>query len=234
VLFINADREYHEGRAQNELLAEHIEKIVSAFAAFEDVPRFATVASDDELRDNDYNLNIRRYADNAPPAEPQDVRAHLHGGIPRYEVEAKESLFAAHGLDPSDLLTDGDDGYLGFADAITSRRDMTGYIASDAGVVEKEQALRDAVDAWWGDREDAIACLGATQRLMELRVELLSSFEDAARPVGLLDRFEVAGVIASWWGASQSDLRTIVARGCLGLVTAWESSILRRRRIISQ
>ena len=32
---------------------------------------------------NDDNLNIRRYADNAPPPEPHDVRAHLHGGVPR-------------------------------------------------------------------------------------------------------------------------------------------------------
>jgi type I restriction enzyme M protein len=37
-----------------------------------------------ELREaEDYNCNIRRYVDNAPPPEPHDVRAHLHGGVPR-------------------------------------------------------------------------------------------------------------------------------------------------------
>ena len=66
MLFINADREYHEGRAQNELLPQHIEKIVSAYQAFGDVANFAKVVTHSEVKDNDYNLNIRRYADNTP------------------------------------------------------------------------------------------------------------------------------------------------------------------------
>jgi len=226
VLFINADRDYYEGRAQNELLPEHIEKIVSAYHAFDRVPRFASVVESDELKANDFNLNIRRYVDTAPPAEPQDVRAHLHGGIPASEVESKHDLFAAHGLDPSRLLTNGTGGYWAFPDAITSRSALTDFLANDPGVVEKEGALQRAIDTWWGERQSAVAGLADTQRLMELRADLLSSFEAAARPIALLDRFEVAGVIASWWGASQADLRTIAARGCLGLVAAWESSII--------
>lgn len=195
VLFINADRDYYEGRAQNELLPENIEKIVSAFDAFQDVPRFASVVGRDDLRSNDLNnLNIRRYVDTAPPEEPQDVRAHLHGGIPAVEVEDKQDLFAAHGLDPSHLLVNGSGEYWGFADTITSRGALTDCLANDPGVVEKERALQHAVETWWGERQSAIAGLAETQRLMELRADLLSSFEDAARPVGLLDRFEVAGV----------------------------------------
>ena len=226
VLFINADREYHEGRAQNELLPEHIEKIVSAYEAFDDVSRFAAVVTQDHLKDNDYNLNIRRYVDNAPPPEPQDIRAHLYGGIPAVEVDAKRSLFRAHGLDPSHLLIDRGDGYFDFGDSVDSRECLAEHIASDAGVVKQEGALETAVLTWWGQHETSIGTLGATKRLMELRSSLLSSFESAARPVGLLDRFEVAGVIARWWGESQTDLRTIAARGCSGLISAWESSIL--------
>ena len=67
VLFINADAEYRAGRAQNYLEPEHIEKIVSAYRRFTDMPGFAAVVSHAELADNDYNLKIRRYADNAPP-----------------------------------------------------------------------------------------------------------------------------------------------------------------------
>ena len=43
VLFINADREYREGRAQNFIDPEHIEKIINAYATFADVPGFASV-----------------------------------------------------------------------------------------------------------------------------------------------------------------------------------------------
>ncbi len=108
VLFINADREYFEGRAQNYLLPEHIEKIVNTFETFAEVPGFSAIVPNATLRDNDCNLNIRRYADNAPPPEPHDVRAHLLGGVPKAEVEAKAALFAAHGLDPMALFVERD------------------------------------------------------------------------------------------------------------------------------
>ncbi len=66
VLFINADREFTEGRAQNYLHPEHVEKIVTAWKAFEDSDGFAKVVTREDLKSNDDNLNIRRYADNAP------------------------------------------------------------------------------------------------------------------------------------------------------------------------
>lgn len=106
VLFINADAEYYAGRAQNYLRPEHIEKIVWVFENFQALPGYSAVVTKEELEQNDYNCNIRRYADNAPPPEPQDVRAHLLGGIPKIEVEAKLALLAAHGFDPTRILVE--------------------------------------------------------------------------------------------------------------------------------
>ena len=101
VLFINADAEFHAGRAQNYLRPEHVEKIVSTFDRFEDVPGYARRVPLAEIGDpaNDFNLNIRRYVDNSPPPEPHDVRAHLLGGVPVAELEAKRALFDALGFD---------------------------------------------------------------------------------------------------------------------------------------
>jgi len=106
ILFINADAEYYAGRAQNYLRPDHIEKISFVFQRFESFPGYSAVVSKEELAANDYNCNIRRYADNAPPPEPQDVRAHLLGGIPKVEVEAKRELLAAHGFDPTRILVE--------------------------------------------------------------------------------------------------------------------------------
>ncbi len=94
VLFINADGEYTEGRAQNMLRPQHEQKIVATYRDFADVDGFATVVTAAELAENDFNCNIRRYADNAPPPEPHDVRAHLHGGVPRAELDAHAPLYS--------------------------------------------------------------------------------------------------------------------------------------------
>ncbi|MEZ4300390.1 MAG: class I SAM-dependent DNA methyltransferase [Polyangiaceae bacterium] len=228
VLFINADRELTEGRAQNYLHPEHIEKIVSTWRSFEDVEGFARVVTREELRENDDNLNIRRYADNAPPPEPHDVRAHLYGGIPEAEVEAKRGVFEAHGFDVAHILDRHSkrSGYFDFGVDVADRADLKKRIEADDGLRAREQALAEAVEGWWKKHRKALADLPETKELMKARAHLLSTFERAVGPVGLLDRFQVTGVVATWWGDVQNDLRTVTARGFLGLVEVWETSIL--------
>lgn len=87
VLFINSELEYEEGKNQNKLRQQDIEKIVQTFENFEEIKRYSKVVPLAEIEENDFNLNIRRYADTSPPPEIFDVRAILHGGIPVREVE---------------------------------------------------------------------------------------------------------------------------------------------------
>ena len=182
VLFINADAEYREGRAQNYLDPEHVEKIVSAYQRFADIPAFATIVTHAQLAENDCNLNIRRYADNAPPPEPHDVRAHLLGGVPKAEIAAKAELFAAHGFDPNRIFVRRDDRYLDFAPEITDEKQLRARIEGDDGVKAREQQLRGAFDAWWKAHQKHIVRLPETQALMGLRAELMGSFEKALTP----------------------------------------------------
>jgi type I restriction enzyme M protein len=124
VLFINADAEFHAGRAQNYLLPEHIEKIVSTYNKFDNVDDYANRVSLDKISGpaNDWTLNIRRYVDNAPPPEPHDVRAHLRGGVPSIEVDSKRALFESLNFDPSCIFSkrNGDERYLDFALELTT------------------------------------------------------------------------------------------------------------------
>ena len=135
VLFINADAEFTAGRAQNYLLPEHVEKIVSAYHEFADIPGYATVVTHEELLANDVNLNIRRYADNAPPPEPHNVRAHLVGGIPKWEVADKADLFVAHGFDPKHVFVERDADYYDFCDAVASKADLQFWLPPTPGLL---------------------------------------------------------------------------------------------------
>jgi len=229
VLFINADREYYEGRAQNHLLPEHIEKIASTFEGFAEADNFSRIVSLEELQENDYNLNIRRYADNAPPPEPQDVHAHLVGGIPLKEVQAKQPLFDAQGLDPMDLLTPkpGEEDYVDFRDGLTDKTTIKPTIEQNAGVQHKEARLKDSFETWWQQRATHIAQLsGNGQQLSALRDELIGTFTHALDPIGMLDRFAVRGIIAGFWDQNKNEFRTLQARGVLGVVDAWRTSVI--------
>jgi type I restriction enzyme M protein len=225
VLFINADAEFSAWRAQNYLLPEHVEKIVSAYHAFADIPGYATIVSHDELLANDVNLNIRRYADNAPPPEPHDVRAHLEGGIPKREVTDKADLFAAQGFDPLHAFMERDADYYDFADSIASKSDLETLVTTDSGVLSREGKLTHAFDEWWEANAKFIVELPETQTLMATRATLIDSFVTTLTPVGLLDRFRVAGVIASWWGDVQFDLRALAVGGFGAVVDGWIATI---------
>ena len=87
VLFINSELEFEEGKNQNKLREQDIAKIVEVFENFVEIKRYSKVVDISEIEANDFNLNIRRYADTSPPPEIFDVRAILHGGIPVREVE---------------------------------------------------------------------------------------------------------------------------------------------------
>ena len=66
VFFINGELEFEEGKNQNKLREKDIQRILDTFDGYEDEKRYAKVISIEEIRENDYNLNIRRYADTSP------------------------------------------------------------------------------------------------------------------------------------------------------------------------
>ena len=90
LLIVDASKEFRTGRAQNELLPEHVERIYGWVRDFKDVEGIARVVTLEEISGNDYNLNIPRYVE---PVAKQDV--------PTVEVamqklrESAEAAFAA-------------------------------------------------------------------------------------------------------------------------------------------
>ncbi|CAN7620982.1 N-6 DNA methylase [Variovorax paradoxus] len=226
VLFINADREYFEGRAQNHLLPEHIEKIVNTFESFAEVPGFSAIVTNAKLRENDFNLNIRRYADNAPAPEPHDVRAHLSGGVPKAEVQDKEMLFNAHGLDLRALFVARDARYFDFRPELSTRQAVKSAVEVNPALLAREQAVQNAFEAWWQAHGARITALAGATSFVGLRNDLLHSFSAALEPVGVLGRFQVRGIVAGFWDDAKYEFMTLMARGAKGVVDAWRTSIL--------
>ena len=73
VLFIDASKDFIKGKNQNKLSQENIDRIVETYKKREDVEKFAHVASFEEIRDNDFNLNIPRYVDTFEEQEEIDI-----------------------------------------------------------------------------------------------------------------------------------------------------------------
>ena len=220
VLFINGDRDYGEGRAQNHLRPRDEQKITATYRSFADVDGFARVVTIDELADNDFNCNIRRYADNAPPPEPHDVRAHLHGGVPMAEIEDAADLLERAGLDAATLFVDRGDGYADWCHEVTSAdgRDAAHRAISRAVA---ERAAASPWPHWWADTvEPMLRALTDSGILVGQRQQLVEDFTAHMAPAGM-DRFTAAGMAATWWEESFYELVTAANRGWKAVADAW-------------
>ena len=143
VLFINGELEYEEGKNQNKLRGADIEHILAVYEAFEDKKRYSKVVSIDEIRENDYNLNIRRYADTSPPPEQFDVKAILKGGIPISEVEDEYIQETLKGMDVSCVFVRRDDQYYDFKSEIETKEQIRDRLG------DADQSVIMQFERWW-------------------------------------------------------------------------------------
>lgn len=221
VLFINADREFAEGKNQNKLRPEDIEKIDTIFSLKQELPKYSRLVDTSEIVEtHDYNLNIRRYVDNTPEPEPEDVQAHLIGGIPEDEVTARYPDFARFGLSADTLFQPDRPKYITFKKAVHDKADIKNIIEADQAVVQTLATHTQALADWWQKAQNDFARLERTnngnkngKKMPEVRHGLLTTLKEKMVPLQVLDEFKSAGVFVNWWQQIRFDLKTIVSTG---------------------
>lgn len=98
IFFIDASRDFEPGKNQNRLRPEDIERIVSTWRARKDVPKYAALATFDQVKENDFNLNIPLYVETYEEEEPIDLDAvqaeidRLEGELAKTRTELKAAL----------------------------------------------------------------------------------------------------------------------------------------------
>ncbi|MDB4230038.1 SAM-dependent methyltransferase, partial [Paracoccaceae bacterium] len=143
VLFINGELEYADGKNQNKLRDSDIQHIMDVYDAFEDSRRYSKVVDMQDIRENDYNLNIRRYADTSPPPEQFDVKAILRGGIPVSEVEDIYIQETLDGMDVSCVFVRRDGDYYDFKPEIETKEQIREHLGTE------EQSVINQFERWW-------------------------------------------------------------------------------------
>ena len=94
-LIIDASKGFIKEGKNNKLRACDIRKITDAIKNRKDIDKYCKVVSRDEIRANDYNLNIPRYVDSSEKTESYDIYASMFGGIPNSEIKDYENFWNA-------------------------------------------------------------------------------------------------------------------------------------------
>lgn len=225
VLFINADREYKEGKNQNKLRPEDLEKIAFVYRHKKEIPKYSKLVGKNKtidelcnLESEEYNLNIRRFVDNAPPAEPHDVHAHLQGGIPESEVKALAEIFASYpGLNDK-LFTRLKDGYLKFTAAVAQKEDIKKLFDESESIIATQAQYTAQLNDWWNAVVQDFESLPENKNVFELYRKFAESFTTAIAELitgqkAVLDNYQSRGALAAYWSQLNTDLKSVAASG---------------------
>lgn len=111
ILIIDASKGFIKEGKNNKLRDSDIKKIVDTFKNRLSIDKYSKVVSRDEIRQNDYNLNIPRYVDSSEKAESWDIYALMFGGIPEKELNDYKEYWDAFPTLRADLYSKAGNSY---------------------------------------------------------------------------------------------------------------------------
>lgn len=132
VLIIDASKGFMKAGKNNKLRASDIKKIVDAVTGRKNIDKYSKVVSKEEIRSNDYNLNIPRYVDSSEAAESWDIYASMFGGIPKNEIDELKKYWEAFPGLKSELFENSGSPYVSLKcsdvkSAVMNCRDIVVY-----------------------------------------------------------------------------------------------------------
>lgn len=224
VLIIDASKGFAKEGKNNKLRACDIKKIVDVVTARVSVDKFSRMVSRDEIRANDYNLNIPRYVDSSEKAETWDIYATMFGGIPESELNELHDYWAAFPHLKDALFTSDNDAYCHLTvddlkDTIASHPDVTAFKA-------RYQEQFDDFDAFL-ERE----LITNMESLIIPREETVLSDGIFARlkNVPLIDRYQAYQLLNDDWNSIAIDLEVLQTEGFAAIKQVDPNMVLKKK-----
>lgn len=215
IFLIDASRGFKKDGNKNRLREQDIEKIVQTFTSHLEIPGYSRfVKYTDILEQNAGNMNVPRYIQKIDDTLPQNIAAHLKGGIPGTDIESLKRLWDISPALKQEIFTCVDEAHDVYNLALPSG-EIEGVIGQDASILAEKQKETDAIFAQWRDSvKDILLGIESETNPKELirmiAVMLLNAYESAR----LLDNYDVYDCLLNYWNAKlQDDVYAIKASG---------------------
>ncbi|NEW81745.1 MAG: type I restriction-modification system subunit M [Mariniphaga sp.] len=208
ILIVDASKGFIKVGKNNKLRASDIKRCADAFINRQTTPKYSRVVSRDEIRENDYNLNIPRYVDSSATTESWDIYASMFGGIPVNEIDElgkfwqafpglRDTLFSKTSSHHAELKVED------VKNAITEHTDVkafaTNFKASfgEFGAYLKNELLTN-MESVNISREEAVLSKDIFKRM---------------ESVPLIDKYEAYQLLDDDWTKIEGDLEIIQTEG---------------------
>ena len=208
VLIVDAAKGFAKEGKNYKLRDSDIKKIFDTVVARESVPRYSEVVPKEEIRKNEYNLNIARYVNSSDPAESWDLYSSMFGGIPKSELDDLEEFWKAFPGLRSVLFADNGTPYVeptvdDFAKAIGKHAEVQSYTK------QFSSAFADFSPWLSGELIDQMLTLNVARQDSVIGEAI---FERLA-PLPLIDKYHAYQLLADEWQQIAIDLEILQTEG---------------------
>lgn len=207
VLIIDASKGFAKEGKNNKLRASDIRRIIDTVKQRKTVTKYSKLVPRQEIRDNDYNLNIPRYVDSSEEAESYDIYASMFGGIPKLELESLKRYWDVFPSLQNELF-EGDGEYLSLKTedikkVIHENLDVKTFIEG------YQQAFADFDDVMDETLIDAAESLSIPKTEEHIASDIFARFYQ----VPLIDPYQAYEIFEGAFATVSGDLELIQAEG---------------------
>lgn len=208
VLIIDASKGFIKEGKNNKLRASDIKRIADTFIKRENVPKYARVVSREEIRSNDYNLNIPRYVDSSEAAEHWDVYASMFGGIPMAEIDEMGEFWTAFPALKKALFTETGTSYVNAAVS-----DIKSAIKSHPDVVGFEDAFHAAFTTFPAFLKEELIDQMENVEISKAETVLSTDVFARLKAIPLIDKYAAFQLLDDDWTGISIDLEVLQTEG---------------------
>lgn len=225
VLIVDASKGFAKVGKNNMLRASDIRKIADTVIQRKNNDAYSIVVKRDEIRDNDYNLNIPRYVDSSKKAESWDIYASMFGGIPIKEIDAYNHYWQAfHGLKES-IFRNVSKSYVELA------------VDNIKTALENHVSVKKYMEEFSSAFSDFSTYLGSRllYNLSEIKVNkeekiLAENIFERLTSVPLIDKYEAYQLLHDDWSEIAIDLEMIQSEGFKAIKQVDPNLVMKKKK----
>ena len=208
VLIIDASKGFSKAGKNNILRASDIKKIADTVTGRTSIEKFSKVVSQDEIRQNEYNLNIPRYVDSSDSVETWDIYASMFGGIPKSEIAAFDEYWKTFTGLKSVLFKDNGTPYCEL-----SALDIEKAITEDEAVAGFKRGYEEAFDGFTGFLKDELIKKWNTLNINKEESILSDAIFKRLETISLVDKYSAYQALDDEWVKTAVDLEILQTEG---------------------
>ena len=208
VLIIDASKGFVKEGKNNKLRASDIKRIVDTVINRESIDGYSRTVDREEIRANEYNLNIPRYVDSSEKAESWDIYASMFGGIPKTELDELKDYWKAFPKLRKDLFNGGDAPYVTLA-----VDDIKAAVKSHSDINNFEEKFTSAFDHFSEYLKSELLDHMCEVVITKEENVISDNIFERLQPIPLIEKYEAYQLLDDVWGRIAVDLEIIQTEG---------------------